>query len=544
MDVVVADAPWVRGWKSLSQEPVGIVEATRWLFLWVAVVSLTLVLPGILATARGGLLVLGVGAALALASSWISGYRRRSVSISHDLVDIAGILGLAVVCLDHRAIVLVVFGSLWFRSFYGTGGQAVARGVLYAVSLGSLLIAWRSFYLDPSTPGFASFLGIVPIMFLTIMIARKHSKSLSGRQQGVDRDRTLAATGSLLLDASEKTEILEVAWATLTEFCVTTPGLRVIQLRRDGSVLIADGAAGDFAVYPETFPAELLAGFGLDARISDPAPLNRAAGTLLMWESMNLSAHKEDGWLLVGAPKSIPDEAILSIRTLITQIVLALRNCNAYRELATLARIDALTGLDNRASFTKQLSGILDESVRPDSLHLLFIDLDDFKDINDGLGHRAGDDLLIGVASRLRHGVRSGDLCARLGGDEFAVLLRETTGLHAVALAERLVVDLAAPFLLDRHHVNIGASIGITSATPGTAREELVHQADIAMYAAKAQGKRQVEVFHPALLQIDRRQEHDAVGLSKASPDHPRDTASGQSDSLPDNMPVRSSPVA
>ncbi|SEN92028.1 GGDEF domain-containing protein [Cryobacterium luteum] len=331
-----------------------------------------------------------------------------------------------------------------------------------------------------------------------------------------------------------------MAWATLTEFCVTTPGLRVIQLRRDGYVFTADGAAGDFIHFPETFPADLLAGFGGDARIADPTPLNRAVGTPLMWECMNLTANTEDGWLLVGAPKSIPDEAILSIRTLITQIVLALRNSNAHRELAMQARIDALTGLDNRASFTRQLSGILDEPIRPDSLHLMFIDLDDFKDINDGRGHRVGDDLLIEVASRLRYGIRSGDLCARLGGDEFAVLVRETTGKDAVALAERLVVELAAPLVLDEHYVSIGASIGITTVTTGTALKELVHQADIAMYAAKAHGKGQVEIFHPALLQIDRRQQFDAVDPGEATPHHPRNTALDQFVSLSDIASVLS----
>jgi diguanylate cyclase (GGDEF)-like protein len=141
----------------------------------------------------------------------------------------------------------------------------------------------------------------------------------------------------------------------------------------------------------------------------------------------------------------------------------------------------------------------------------MFIDLDDFKDINDGLGHRVGDDLLIEVASRLRDGIRSEDLCARLGGDEFAVLLREKTGLHAVAFAKRLVVELAAPYVLDEHHVGIGASVGITTFTTGTGLKELVHQADIAMYAAKAHGKNHVEIFHPALLQIDRRQESVAL---------------------------------
>jgi diguanylate cyclase (GGDEF)-like protein len=508
---VGAGTPVVRGRKFLSHRPGGIVEDTRWLFAWLALISMSLLLPGIVTTARGGLLALGVGAALVLAASWISGYRRRTVWIWHDLVDIVGILGLAVVCPEPRAIVLVVFGSLWFRSLYGTGGQAVARGLLYAVSLGALLLAWRSFHLDPSKPEFSSFLGIVPIMFFTVLIARKHTQSLSIREQGVNRDRALAATGSLLLDAVGKAEILKVGWEALTEFCVATPGLRVIQVGRDGSVLTVDGAAGDFMFLRETFPAEILAVDGGNARICDPVPLNRAVGTPLMWKCLNLSADGEDGWLLVGAPKSIPDEAILSIRTLVTQIVLALRNSQAYRELAAQARMDALTGLDNRASFTRQLSEILDESVRPDSLHLMFIDLDDFKDINDGLGHRVGDDLLIEVASRLRDGIRSEDLCARLGGDEFAVLLRETTSLHAVAFAKRLVVELAAPYVLDEHHVGIGASIGITTFTTGTGLKELVHQADIAMYAAKAHGKNHVEIFHPALLQIDRRQESVAL---------------------------------
>ena len=501
------DSSAARGWSCLFQRPEGIVEATRWLLVWLALVSVALLVPGVFMTARGGMLALGVGASLLLGAAWIYGYRKQRAPLWLDLVDAIGILGLALVCPDHRAIVIVVFGSLWFRSLYGTVGQAVARGVLYAAALGCLLVVWRSLAPDSSLPEIASYLSTLPAMFLTIFIVRTHSSTLIAGDQSIGRDRVLAATGSQLLRASDRAAIIAVAWVALTEFCVATPGLRVIQVRRNGSGLSVAGAAGQFDVVPGTLPEEVLsASGGRESRILDSAPLDRAVGAPLVWECVIVDPERDDFWLLVGAPKSAPDEAVLSVRGLVIQIALALRNNDAHRELTVQARFDALTGLDNRASFTAQLSAILDGPIRRDRLHLMFIDLDDFKDVNDGLGHSVGDDVLTGMASRLRQGLRSGDLCARLGGDEFAVLLRDTTGQQAVALAERLVASVAESFVLDSHSVEIGASIGIATATSLSDVKELFHQADVAMYAAKAQGKGQVEVFHPALLQIDRRQ--------------------------------------
>jgi diguanylate cyclase (GGDEF)-like protein len=130
-----------------------------------------------------------------------------------------------------------------------------------------------------------------------------------------------------------------------------------------------------------------------------------------------------------------------------------------------------------------------------------FIDLDDFKLVNDSLGHGAGDELLRAVADRLRGCLRSGDTPARLGGDEFAVLLEDAPDARAVVeVAERILDALHAPVLIDGREVYARASIGIaTRRGPTTTPEELLRNADLAMYTAKANGKGCIEIFEPAM---------------------------------------------
>ena len=495
-----------KGWSYLFQRPQGIVEATRWLLVWLALASAALLVPGVLLTASGWILAGGVGAALLLGASWIYGYEKQRAPLWCDVVDTIGILGLAVAVPHPRAIVIVVFGSIWFRSLYGTFGLAVARGVLYVTALGILLIVRHSFHPDSSLPEIRSYLTIFPVLFLTIFIVRKHSRTLVAGDESVGRDRVLAATALPLLRASDRASILAVGWEALTGFCVATPDLRVIQIKRTDAGWSVEEFAGHFNLLPRLLEPEVISTFSeRDSRILDSARLDRAAGAAMMWECVIVDQDRDDFWLLVGTPKSTLDEAALAVLSLASQVVLALRNEDMHRELLVQARFDALTGLDNRASLSVHLSAALDASVTRGGLHLLFIDLDDFKDVNDGLGHSVGDDVLATVASRLRQEIRSGDLCARLGGDEFAVLLIDTTGQQAVALAERLVASIAEPFVFDSHHVDIGASIGIATATSLSDNRELVHQADTAMYAAKAQGKGQVVAFHSALLERDRR---------------------------------------
>ena len=120
---------------------------------------------------------------------------------------------------------------------------------------------------------------------------------------------------------------------------------------------------------------------------------------------------------------------------------------------------------------------------------VLFLDLDDFKIVNDTLGHAAGDRLLVEVAERIRGVLRAEDLACRLGGDEFAVLLDDTPDLgKSIAVAERIIDALRPAFLIDGHGGPVGGSIGIAAARTGTERaDELLRNADVAMYIAKDQ---------------------------------------------------------
>ncbi|MBE2316297.1 EAL domain-containing protein [Solirubrobacter sp. CPCC 204708] len=154
---------------------------------------------------------------------------------------------------------------------------------------------------------------------------------------------------------------------------------------------------------------------------------------------------------------------------------------------------DALTGLPDRAAF---LAGLRAALGREAPLAVLFLDLDDFKLINDGFGHEAGDRLLIQVAQRLRGAVHDGDLVARLGGDEFTVLCADTDEAGATISAGRIRGALSAPFDVGGQRRHVRVSIGCRVAAPGEDTPDAVlRDADTAMYQAKAGGKDRVELF-------------------------------------------------
>ena len=175
---------------------------------------------------------------------------------------------------------------------------------------------------------------------------------------------------------------------------------------------------------------------------------------------------------------------------------------NRERELQQQAFADQLTGLPNRALFTDRVVHALEQhrrSLRP--LALLFVDLDDFKAVNDTLGHPVGDELVIRVAERFRGAIRSSDTVARFGGDEFAVLVEGDS--DAIEVGARLVEALRPPFSLGGEQLVVGASIGIAEVggehlTPSL--DELYSRADIAMYAAKRSGKGQVSFYEPSMV--------------------------------------------
>jgi diguanylate cyclase (GGDEF)-like protein/PAS domain S-box-containing protein len=169
------------------------------------------------------------------------------------------------------------------------------------------------------------------------------------------------------------------------------------------------------------------------------------------------------------------------------------------RQLTHQAFHDPLTGLANRLLFRDRVRHALALRARSHTpLAVLFLDLDGFKAINDSLGHGVGDRLLGSVAARLQSVVRPGDTVARLGGDEFAVLLEDLEGLHvAQQIAARFIDELQTSFNLVGHEVFVGASAGIALAAPEDDADELLRNADLAMYRAKAMGKGRCEVFEP-----------------------------------------------
>ncbi|GIJ63748.1 GGDEF domain-containing protein [Virgisporangium aurantiacum] len=175
------------------------------------------------------------------------------------------------------------------------------------------------------------------------------------------------------------------------------------------------------------------------------------------------------------------------------------RNHELTIQLQRQAWYDGLTGLANRVLFGERVAQAVDRfrvDGRPVAVAL--IDLDDFKQVNDTLGHAAGDELLREVAARLTRATRNDDLVCRLGGDEFVLIAHDLTRAAAADLASRLVDTLAEPVLLAAGAVNIGGSVGIAFTTADTAdTDELLHHADLAMYAAKSAGKAQWSIFDP-----------------------------------------------
>ncbi|WP_200212180.1 putative bifunctional diguanylate cyclase/phosphodiesterase [Micromonospora coerulea] len=239
------------------------------------------------------------------------------------------------------------------------------------------------------------------------------------------------------------------------------------------------------------------AGIGYDGDADEPSPVT---GTVI---PVALEGHDRAIDLGVlrlrfAGPVELSERERYTLRTFASALCTAVRNAQAYAELARIAEEhahaaahDALTGLANRRQLldegTEQLTNRHADGVTA----LVLIDLNHFKEVNDTLGHGAGDQVLMQVADRLRDATRPGDLVARLGGDEFAVLLR---GLPAPAVAahraEALLAVLHEPLDLDGMRISVEASGGIAVAPATGGIAELLRRADVAMYQAKRAGQR------------------------------------------------------
>ncbi len=194
----------------------------------------------------------------------------------------------------------------------------------------------------------------------------------------------------------------------------------------------------------------------------------------------------------------------------IAGLTLTIRDVTEHKrleeQLRALAFYDPLTLLANRSLFSDRVHHAVDRIADGLTPAVLFIDLDNFKNINDGLGHSAGDKLLCACAQRIVQGTRAADTVARLGGDEFAVLIDHTTGADAVqAVASHVLKALTMPIDIEGRQLHVTASIGICLAGPQTTTEHLLRNADAAMYRAKALGKGQAVLFEAEMATAARR---------------------------------------
>jgi diguanylate cyclase (GGDEF)-like protein/PAS domain S-box-containing protein len=217
-----------------------------------------------------------------------------------------------------------------------------------------------------------------------------------------------------------------------------------------------------------------------------------------------LQLRKKSGemlWTIVGgAPIINAEGVIIGTMGVFTDIT---ERKEVEERLKRDALHDGLTGLANRKLFINHLQMAIERGKRgsQNSYAVLFLDFDRFKGINDSLGHSAGDSLLKQIARRLELSLRSGDLLARLGGDEFTILLNELADTeHAVQVAERIQNDLNIPFMIGEQEIFMSASVGIALSSAGhISAEDMLRDADIAMYRAKSKGKAQHQIFDQAM---------------------------------------------
>jgi diguanylate cyclase (GGDEF)-like protein len=385
-------------------------------------------------------ILIAYSAVISLIVQFLVIYQRKSVgwpsTITSAFLVVLGAQALAV----EPTTVSIAMAVLTGQSFYGSARMAVVRALLVTAAIPAAMALGA--LLDSKT--FQPSLIILPIPLLSMfgLLLRTLFNALQRQELAARRESLLARTGRALLGVTDRSVAQAIVRKATVELREIAPGL----ILEDESIQEAE------ELVPFRFKSPL--------------------------------------------PKEIRDV----LNALEAQLSLVLTICSAHAELLNMAHNDPLTGIYNRAAFFDVLTDAVDAMVGTEArVALLIVDLDDFKTINDTLGHAAGDQVLVEVARRLTVAVDGRGAAARFGGDEFALLLFDVPSPEIFdALAENLSNSLVESVKWQGTTLLVGASIGLVNGAPGLTGADLMRCADIAMYSAKEQGKNHVVRFSDA----------------------------------------------
>jgi diguanylate cyclase (GGDEF)-like protein len=395
----------------------------------------------------------------------------------------------------------------------GAGRLAVLGASVCGATLA--LLARPALSREALLPAAAGGVLIVLVLVRLVRLVAEGERAGRALDARAEQQATVARLGQLALERVDLPALLDAAAAAVTA-ALGLPLCGVFELQPGGRTLLRTGGAGwppDAAgpalltLSPGGALARVLRG-GERVAIGEGAPreLVDLAGWRPAVTAMVLvgTAERPLGVLTVAGRtrRAFPPSDVDFLVAVANLLGGAIARWLAESEFRHRAFHDPLSGLANRTLFRDRLDHALSTHRRSGgTVAVLFVDLDDFKTVNDSLGHQAGDRLLVAVAERISACLRPGDTAARLGGDEFAVLVEQLDGVDgAVAAAERLLAALGDPLPTVDRYVSIGASIGIACAVAGQATGDTVlRDADTAMYAAKTGGKGRYAVFEPAM---------------------------------------------
>ncbi|OYT91520.1 MAG: PAS domain S-box protein [Burkholderiales bacterium PBB3] len=443
-------------------------------------------------------------------ASWFHGRQRQITSASARAVKRAT---------WHAATLALLWGSLalgWFSS--ASAGQQIIIATLYTGMLGAgsfvlnplprASLVYSSIYMlcafgamlqiaSATMAGVAILLGFYgPMVMVGALYSWRKSTALLKATAHAERQEQMLAV--LLQDFEQHAD--EALWEADNEGRVHNPSPRLLELLQLNPVLLASTPLPQLLHTHDPAGAQTL-----EQALQQAHPFRNVA--------LRLSLERGVRHLVLNGKRLLNLQGqATGWRGVVADVT---AKVESEQRLQFLAHTDSLTGLANRFTLREHLTAALN---RQDSGALLMIDLDHFKAVNDSWGHTAGDDLLKAVAGRLRGCLRPGDLAARLGGDEFAILLQHPAdGAQAEMVANRLQALLSNPIALGERNMRVGASVGgAVWAGSGCSVDELLVQADTALYAAKAAGRGHYAQYEASMGERSRRRLMIEHGLAPA----------------------------